>query len=230
MERFEAIPIPPDFHLRLSFEEVAAYPPKVVADVEGIWQKISEITDWDLYDGKVFQLKELHSDHMTGVFNDYRYYYAQSCHPELKDEINITLVGVTGVLKCDGKYLLGKRSKTVTQFPLMWEFAPSGGVSVDSLSGETIDYEKQVFEELTQEVGMDWEFITEIKPFLLIWDKEDRVVDICARLSVDPIGMATASYHSPEYIAYEWLSRDEIEEFLKDKDVVPTTKILLDYL
>jgi len=125
---------------------------------------------------------------------------------------------------------LGKRSEQVTQFPLAWEFAPSGGISIDYLTGENVEYEKQLFDELTHEVGMAWEFVTEIKPFMLVWDKQDQILDICAHLKVDPLGMASASYQSDEYIAYEWLPKDQIAEFLQGKKIVPMTSACLSYL
>jgi len=226
VNQLEVIPISANFRLQLSPKEAAMYSPEVAFSVNKIWEKGTSLTDWDLFDGKVFQLDELHEDYLTGVFSNYRYFYAQNKQPELKNDLNMILVGVAGILQCEDKYLLGKRSDKVTQFPLMWEFAPSGGISIDYLSGETIEYEKQLFEELTEEVGMEWDFVTEVRPFLLILDKEQMSLDICAHLSVDPIGKAIATYDSPEYVAYEWLPKDQIAQFLKGKDVVPMTHAL----
>lgn len=214
----------------LSSKEVAKYSSDVRRRVDRIWNEVRKITDWDLFDGKVFQLDQLHENYLTGVFNDYRYFFAQNKHPDLKKELDITLVGVTGVLQSGAFYLLGKRSQKVTQFPGMWEFPPSGGISIDFLEGGKIQYEKQLFEELSQEVGMEWDFITAIHPFALIWDKEDQTLDLCARLFVDPIGRATASYQSPEYSAYEWLLKDRIDPFLQGKEVVPITHEIIKLL
>nr|NGX58826.1 hypothetical protein [Chlamydiota bacterium] len=229
MGNIDVIPIESTFRLRVCDDELPPYPETVNQQVDNIWSHMTRLTDWDLFDGKVFQLDEFHEDHITGTFNNYRYFYAQNCKVELKESLQITLVAVTGVLKCEDRYLLAKRSSQVTQFPMKWEFAPSGGISIDYLTDHEVAYENQLYDELIQEVGMDEEFVIAIKPFLLIWDKDEMLVDICAHIEVDPLGMATASYYSPEYVAYEWLKREEIPQFLKDHEAIPTTKIISDH-
>lgn len=230
MADLEAMPIDSSFYITVCESDDSGYSKDVHQKVDNIWSALAQITDWDLYDGRVFQLKNLFPDHMEGNFVRYRYYYAQSRHPELREDLQITLAAVTGVLKSGDRYLLGKRSHRVTQFPEQWEFAPAGGISIDYLKDHRVNYEKQLLDELDEEVGMDIDFVTELTPFLLIWDRKEMVIDICAQIEVDELGMATASYISPEYVAYEWLKKEEIARFLKDRDAIPTTHEILQHL
>ncbi len=224
------IPISENFRLILDPKKRSSLTPHMQSRIDDIWSQASKITDWDLFDGKIFQMTELYTDHMVGNFNDYRTFYAQCVDRELKKKLGMTIVGVSSILVSDAQCLLGKRSSRPTQFPLHWEFAPSGGVSIDFATEEEVDYQKQIFEELTEEVGMDPDFVTKITPFVLLWDQEDNVIDLCMKLEVDPLGKEAASYLSDEYIAYEWLPLEKVPHFFQNRDVVPASKSLFDCL
>lgn len=224
------IPISENFRLVLDQRKRGPLAPHIQNRIDDIWSQASKITDWDLFDGKIFQMTELYKDHMVGDFNDYRVFYAQCVDKELKKKLGMTIVGVSSILVSDDQCLLGKRSSRLTQFPMHWEFAPSGGVSIDFATEEEVDFQKQIFDELTEEVGMDPDFVTKVTPFVLLWDQEDNVIDLCMKMEVDPLGKEVASYISDEYIAYEWLPLEKVSHFFQNRDVVPTSKSLVDYV
>ncbi len=232
MNNIEAMPITSSFKLLVAPEEQELYDDEVEKQVSAAWEHCQKITDWDLFDGKVFQLLKLGKNCLHGNFINYRYFYTQHKYPELKEKLAITLVGVTAVLRCGNQILLAKRSEKVTQYPGKWEFAPSGGIAIDYLTDHTVDYEKQIFEELTQEVGMDEVFVESVKPLLFVRDKQDLMADIVCQMDVDRLGAESASYDSWEYTDYRWLKQDEITEFIRiySTEVIPNVSVINNFL
>ncbi len=55
MSDIETTPISSSFQLMVAPEEQEPFPEEVEQQVNEVWDHCKEITDWDLFDGKVFQ-------------------------------------------------------------------------------------------------------------------------------------------------------------------------------
>ena len=60
-------------------------------------------------------------------------------------------LGVRGIVRSEGKALMGKRSHRVGRYPGMWEFVPAGGLEV----GEAPDPGMALDREMREEIGLD---------------------------------------------------------------------------
>lgn len=161
-----------------------------------------------LYDGRVF-----HIDHFElpgrvfGRLLPYRYVYAQLTQPALRVALNLSPLGVQGIVTdASGRMLMGRRTRYVTQNPGGWEPVPAGSLDNTTLAPDgRLDWQHQLLKELKEETGITE--VRHIEPLGLLAPMETGVWNVVARLHVQPdvaIEMAVA-----EYQQLAWLSGAE---------------------
>jgi hypothetical protein len=143
-------------------------------------------------------------------------------------DLGLTPLAVSGIVFYqDGEekfFFIGKRSEVVTQYPGRYEFIPSGSIDADLLAGrEAGDFSKQLLVELHEELGILAEEVKSLTPFCLIFDKKDRVYDIGIEVEVEN----SKRIKIQEYTSLQRISMNEISEYFKGHQVVPTSRILL---
>lgn len=136
----------------------------------------------------------------------------------------VTPIGVSGVvIDKNGRVLLGRRSKDVSEYGGHYEFVPSGGITTPNMAGEL--YLEEIKGELTEETGIGAENIQSMTPFCLVYDRIHGVFDIGVKLTlacdIDPAALA-----SKEYAKFVLLDTDSLGRFLREEPVVPTTEAM----
>jgi hypothetical protein len=164
----------------------------------------------------------------------YMYYFAQSRETGL--DLGLRPVGVSGIIEIRTKggpsLVVAKRGKTVTQYPGMLEFIPSGGIDGNALlDGGRVDYVSQFRREFTEETGAAGEAIASIEPFAFIHDIQSNVYDICALIRADCKydAIKEGISKSGEYSDVVFVPRREIESFIKmnKHEFVPTSPAII---
>jgi len=190
--------------------------------VEEIWRGEHRETK---VEGLFLHLINIHERSVTGSFVPYKYYLAQEKVPTIRDKLQLCPVALSGVTLAGDSLLLGQRSHTVTQFPLYWEFAPSGGIDDRFVEKNRVDYRRQIMQELEEETGIDRQYINEVAPKWLYLDRDAPIVDICLEIHINKEGKNPFKKPTAEYLALEWVDRAKLTEFfhLHQDQFVPTT-------
>ncbi|MFA6449532.1 MAG: hypothetical protein WCX65_08695 [bacterium] len=164
----------------------------------------------------------------------YMYYFAQNREPAFN--FHLRPVGVSGIIEIqtpDGPAIVvAKRGKTVTQYPGLLEFIPSGGIDGDALlEGGRVDFMSQFLREFAEETGADPASATSIEPFAFIHDIQSDVYDVCALIRADcaPDTIKLGVSKSGEYSDVVFVPSADIESFIeKNKHIfVPTSPAII---
>lgn len=183
---------------------VEAHPLPSLPEVDRLWDQRPPY----VFDAPAFCFSRVEENgKVIGHWVPYRFLYAQVVCPRLREVLGLVTLGVRGLAKREGSYLLGKRSQTVTQYPGLFEWAPGGVLS-------QLDYQTQLLEELDEETGMKG---SSPIPFALVWNRPSSIVDICCHLEV--VGEPQVS---SEYTEYRWVPSPE------GLPCVPTTRAILE--
>ncbi|MCD4676458.1 MAG: hypothetical protein K8S18_10755 [Desulfobacula sp.] len=197
--------------------------------IESIWDKKQEGRSNKLFNGNILNLAviEKHKDKLILQCHpiQYKHYLAQ------KHEISlgITPLAVSGLVfyqENDERFFyIGKRSESVTQYPGHYEFIPSGSIDADDfLSGQNIDYEKQLMIELKEELGVSNDQVKSCRCFCLILDKKERVYDIGLEIEVQ--GPLKVKIQESEYTEVEIVPLSSIFDYIKRQKIVTTSRAL----
>jgi HAD superfamily hydrolase (TIGR01509 family) len=193
--------------------------------VEEVWQRETRKNSM-LFDGGIVVYQEHHLSNertlsLSCARSSYKFILAQLKFPKLS---LVQPLGVSGIITdMDGSVLLGCRSQEVTEYPGFWEFVPSGGLSIESMTAH--DYLDQIKCELIEETGLTPDNVCKFELFGFIYDQAHHVYDICVRLSLadrlDVMGLV-----SEEYSTFAVCSLDEVRELLRQDKVVPASVAL----
>lgn len=165
---------------------------------------------------------------------EYKYYFSQKIG---KIPLGITPLAVSGITYIEENsaveentnthFYIGRRSPKVTQYPNFFELIPSGSIDQNSLSKESdnIDYMKQLYIELAEELGAEQADVKSSAAFCLIYDSQDKVYDIGIKLALFSMGTFNTS-KSDEYNNIRLISLESLEAEIIKGDVVPTSKSL----
>ncbi|MEQ8603731.1 MAG: hypothetical protein RIB45_10455 [Marivibrio sp.] len=101
----------------------------------------------DLTDDRVLVARSIEPPAFHCAVTSYRTFIACREDAELAQDLALRPVAVSGVLQCADGLVFGRRGKTVSQDPGMWELAPSGTLTPDAT------LESQIRTELDEEIG-----------------------------------------------------------------------------
>jgi len=156
---------------------------------------------------------------------EYKYILAQ-----LKGKIDFNLrpLAVSGLIIDQQKnILISKRSNTVTQFKSYYELVPSGGIPGDSINSKSI--QDQLAIEFEEETNLNPKLIKRINPFCLISDQKTKVYDVCCLIEVrGDLQSLIKSDKEGEYTYHQLININQVEHFLNNHVVVPTSLIMYD--
>lgn len=103
----------------------------------------------------------------------YRSYLARTLQPGL--DLDLQPLGVAGVTRLPGGWLVGRRAPQVTAYAGLWETVPSGSL-------EDLDAAAQVRRELAEEAGLPAGTACACRPLGLLYDPADGVYDVALHL------------------------------------------------
>ncbi len=145
--------------------------------VTEIWQRARK-ENRNLFDGPVFVAEEeARPFSFLGRFMRYRHIYPQLIQYGAAYPIR---VAVSAVVRAGNTVSISKRSRTVTESPGKWEFAPSGAVGSNARSGSNpfLDLEKQMSDELREEFGIVRVDPQRIIRKIAVFDLNQRIIEV----------------------------------------------------
>jgi HAD superfamily hydrolase (TIGR01509 family) len=164
-------------------EQKSIFSGQVQKEIDEIWRKA--IKSGNLFNGNLFCCSRYFFSGPKLVIeyfsSEYKNFYAQINHPELK--LNCYPLAVSGIVidPC-GKTIIGKR-QNVTCNENQLELVPSGSLQKHLETGG-LDYFEQICLELEEEVGLSAEEIISIKPFCMVVDENNKLCDICCKIEL----------------------------------------------
>jgi len=212
--------------------------PAVIQRVEEIWQHESALRGNELFNGRLFSVRDIDANAITGWMTDYRHFVAQQRAPELYNELKIRPLAVTGALLCDDGVTFGRRTSRATMDADLWELIPSGSVD-DVAAGEDglLSLAVSIQTELQEEIGFQArELLLPPTPFVVIEDPYSHVIDIGMFLHVRCRASAILERFSqvkrPEHTALKVVAIDAIPDFRRaqSKSLAEVSAAMLDVL
>ena len=188
-------------------------PDAVKARVDAIWADEKRRRGDRLTNGRIHSLLGVRGESLLIQPAEYRYALARRRAPELRAAgLTIRPLGVTGVLLCADGLVLGRRGDRVASDAGLWELAPAGGLSDPDPPG-------QIFEELSEELGLEPHRISHHHACGLVEDTGSGVVDIVFRLhtaaAAGGIRAAHAARATDEYAELAIVPLPDIGGFLE---------------
>jgi 8-oxo-dGTP pyrophosphatase MutT (NUDIX family) len=154
------------------------------------------------FDGPCWHVLGVHRNGHGGavlhvVECSYRFFAVQNTEFDL----GVRPLGVKGVVRRGGDYLVGRRSGSVASYAGMWEFAPGGCVDPPRTPADVIR------SELQEETGL--QLIGEPVAMAVLFDPVVRCWEIAYRLEV---AAGEAAPHAPEHDELAWRALANLPE------------------
>lgn len=203
-----------DFFIEVSSPPVLELSDSLQQTIENCWKEEKERQGDQLFNGKLLSLISYDAGHLVGYFVEYKRYIAQLRNPNLAEVLKIKPVCVCGITSSKDHLLIGLRSSTVTQYPSLYDLAPSGGVDPVSLEGNSINLKKQLEQELMEETGLSNEKVLSIKPFVLFDTFSQPCIEICATIEMRPEALHLTKPAIEEYTELLWVEKSRLREFM----------------
>ncbi len=202
------------------------FPSEIVKAVDVIWKEEKERRGSSLTDGVLFAIEEKKETRLGLKKCPYRFFVAKLRKPELFKNRPLRSLAISGMVRFENSVLFGLRSKSVTQFPGMWELVPSGGIAQDAMTKDgALSYQKQILAELKEELGIDQSAVLSVTPFLFIENTDLNHFDIGVEIRVR--SLKTTQPRSNEYQEIKTVPLSSINEFLKTHQVIEASEGLL---
>jgi len=169
-----------------SGQPAPALAPDLEEKVDRIWREACAQNAPRLFNGQIFSLDEPVSDPPVGRFIEYRRFYAQFRHPELFPELRIRALSVCAVVVTKEGVVWGQRGPDSAQKPGCWELIPCGAVDLASRTAEKrLDLRTQVLCELSEEIGLRFEQLSEVTPIAFFTDTTHHIHFCAFKLLTD---------------------------------------------
>lgn len=197
--------------------------------INSLWKKEAEDSAKRLFNGQILNFVRWEGETLIGEFIEYKFYLAQVRDEGLRSLLNIEPIGASGITLTGDKVLFGKRSSYVTTYPEYYELVPSGSVDDGALLGDKIDLKKQFEVELWEETEISTTEIRTIEPLALIYDRQKKIYELCASITVNYSVVREELHSSDEYLELRWVARSDLPAFLR-KQKQPIVPISLELL
>jgi len=199
-------------------------------EIENIWK--NELTKRNLFNGDIlsYLAHRVAGDvlFIECFTTEYKYFLAQ-----LKGNLDLGIfpIGVSGIIIDENNNaLLGKRSN-VTEYENFYEFLPAGSIDSSKTLDRSINFQEKLIEEFSEETGIFKEEIKSIEPFCLVYDRSDKVYDICSKIYVSGLlNDQIKCRYNDEYEDIEILNLKKDFKKILELQCVPTSRIILNNL
>lgn len=161
--------------------------PEVLARIDQLWADEQESRGAAIENGRILSLFKTDSAKLQVWETQYKWWIAQRRDPSLFSEIRIRPLAVTAFTHLGNAIVVARRSHELTQDAGLWEIPPSGSVDADrALKNGTIDIVAQLHSELSTELNIGPSLVLALRPFALMEDTVDNVVDIVFDVCLAP--------------------------------------------
>jgi len=220
-----ATPVPPDVRVVADPALAAGAPPldaALAARVDALFEAERARRGGALWNGALLAFVAREGSLVRGRFVEYKRFLAQRLDPSLAAALDVVPLAVGGLLRRAGAVAFGRRPGDVTQYPGFLELAPSGGLGRSSaLRDGTIDFRRQLLDELEEETGISRAAVLRVEPFALVRDQ--GVLDLVAEIDLFPDAEAAAARAADRYRALEWIGEADLPAFAARRraEIVP---------
>jgi hypothetical protein len=147
--------------------------------VQAVWEAEAARRPTALFNGRIFSIEELAPAHIKGSFVEYRWLVAQRRRADLFERLRVRPLAVSGLIESPDGLIFGRRGPDLATATGEWELAPSGGLEPQSgLHCGTVNYMRQFYDELLEEVGIEKTHITDAMPFVVVEEPATHVFDL----------------------------------------------------
>ena len=186
--------------------------------VKEIWE--TTLKSRSLHDGEILYYLS-HSSFQGNVsvkafWGSYRYFYSRLQDSSLR--IPFVPLAVSGICSNDDDLVLIANRINVTEYESRLEFVPSGGISSSVQEGKSVDYKRQLTQELLEETPLKIDSISIVNELGIIEDLSNNVIEICCLLKIKGNDNLN-SKESPEYRGLKWMKTCE----LLVENMIPTS-------
>jgi len=205
----------------------------LIHEVDILWDhEMARQQGGSLFNGKILNFLEFKGDRLMGRLIDYKYYMAQVRRLDLAKELNLCTVGLSGITIAGGYILLGQRSTTVTQHPMLYEFAPAGSLDSSFLTGGRLEIRNQFLQELKEETGIPASKVLSLEIKFLVKDNILNVLEVCSMIHIDPALGAMTLTPTEEYIHLLWVKAADLLAYIEKhrKQFVPISWVIANQL
>ncbi|MEO0387831.1 MAG: hypothetical protein AAF281_09920 [Pseudomonadota bacterium] len=191
-------------------------PPALARAVDRHWQQATAAAP--LWDGPLYTLIDATPARLLIRRAAYRHLIAARAGVRL----GLRPLAVTGLLFCPDGLVLGRRSDRVAADPRVWEPVPAGGLARP-------DPVEQIFEELTEELGLSPSDIGAPSALGLVTARgvSDVVFRLETTLAAGRIEAAFQALTAPEHDAVEIVARRALPAFLAERPCLPALAPML---
>lgn len=228
MSNYQTIWLPADFSFRLKSSGAKnKLSDATLESVESIWDSEQQRRGKKLFNGKVLSLIECDESGLVAEFVEYKQFLAYLREPSLRKELGIKPLSLSCFTHTSQSVLFGRRSKSVSQYPLWYELPPSGSFDPACVIGESIDVLGQALRELTEETGLLAADVQKMHSFALIDDAGTGLTEICVDITIVPDKDQSPLPSTPEYDTLQWVPRVDLTDFLQSHRIIPFSLYLL---
>jgi hypothetical protein len=198
-------------------EEKISLSASVESEVDSLWLAEQRQRKVPLFNGSIVSAVEILPVGILGRAVEYRHWVAQRARPELFDVLHVRPIAVSGLLECADGTVFGRRGVEMMQDAGLWELVPSGGLDARNRAAGEVDYRAQCMMELREEIGIDSDQVSSVRPFCLVEDLDAHVLDIGvameSALVADAVLRAHRTAASKEYDELRVVPRAALAEF-----------------
>ncbi|MFT8897253.1 MAG: phosphohydrolase [Acetobacter sp.] len=218
----------PDVRLIVN-EAEPALTPDVEQRVQAIWED-SRARRPKLFNGRIFCMKSITPDCVEGYWTEYRRALAQMVDPTIFGETPLHQLAVCGLLRCADGIVLARRHPASLYLGDFWQSPPAGTVEMRK-EGQRLSLADQLLAETEEELGLMACEVSIGPPRLAVIHARTAIVDIGISLTT-PLSFAALREKwqaggNREYDQLTVISDDQLGNWCRRKDVIPTTRILL---
>jgi hypothetical protein len=170
--------------------------PILEQEVERLWQA-ARLEHPDIFNGRVFSADEITPQVIRGHWTEFRRTLAQIDRPELYEDLGVHPLAVNGVIRCGEGVLIGRRNSQAVYCAGLWQLPPAGSVDQSTARPDgTVDLERQLLEELQEELGLSPDLVGGFTPLCLIEHPETHVTDFGIEMHMNVSADAVLATHA----------------------------------
>lgn len=180
-----------------------------LAAIERYWEEEQKIKAPLLFNGKLLSLHSYEPNRIRASYVDYKHYVAQTKDPSLAEKFSIIPVSLSGFTTVGDEVIIAQRAPLVSQYPLFYELAPSGGFDMTTLQNGKVNIIAQFYKELEEELGVKPTHVEKVEALQAVVDPQAKICEICVdcRLKGAPILMRSDEYSHIHAIPFPEVSR-----------------------
>lgn len=204
--------------------EMQPLPPVLSDAVDAVWESEQRRLDNRLFNGRVFSADVITPRLICGHWTEFRRIVAQMRRPELHPALCIRPMAVGGVISGPDGVVFGRRPKRAVYQAGEWQLPPAGSIDQTAARAEgNVDVIAMLLTELTEELGLTAEDVSDARPVGLVEHTGSHVLDLGIAVRTPLTAASLLAIHAErgngEYDPLVVVPRSDLKAFLAQPDV-----------